>query len=70
MTRLTITIKAETDDEALRVLNKMAAEMDCGSCNGFAVICESGTGIADLSHIPEHSSTQPTGHAPGEGVTP
>ena len=68
MTKLTISIMAESDAEAMRVLTRMAALMQGGvSDNGYTVSYAAGSGVADVSHIPEYSSTQPAGQAPGEG---
>jgi hypothetical protein len=68
MTKLTIEILAESDKEALRVLTRLAAMMDGGLNSHGSVSYANGSGFADVSHIPEHSSTEPTGQAPGEGV--
>jgi hypothetical protein len=71
MTKLTIEILAESDPDAVHVLTRLAAMMDGGlNCHGYSVSYVTGSGVADVSHIPEHSSTQPTGQAPWEGVTP
>jgi hypothetical protein len=60
VTKLTISIIADSDRETLRVLLRMAANMQGGmSDNGLTISYDTGSGVANVSHIPEHSSTEP-----------